>query len=224
MNKVKLISTSLIAGFLLLFSLDIITDFNETKIIIQQNKNTKQEIKEINKEIEEITKLEKDERVIEIKKVNAEVSEEINKLAEENELINKDIKEVINERLDIYGTEWEAEITDLDMCFHTCPSYQTITGKLTMMINDTGVIIKVLPEDDDREITISGEIVAVDEELGVYTINSLKDNEFTRRDFWDNTNMNFTIAVKDDILTCLLTFNYSWSSYGYNKAFILNRL
>lgn len=199
------------------------------KIIIQQNKNTRQEIKEINNKIKEITKLEKDESVIEIKKVNAEISEEINKLEEESELINKEIKEIINERLDIYNTEWQAEIEDLRMLFMSWKSgsggtYKNITGKLTMIISDTDVTIKVLPEGADKEITIAAEIVSVDEELGLYTIKSLMENEYTRGDFYNNTAMKFTIAVKDNSLTCILTNVFNSRNYDYNKAFILNRL
>ena len=226
MNRIKLISTSIIVGLLLLFSINIISDFNDIKIIIQQNKNTRQEITAINTEIKEIKKLEKDESVIEIKKENLEIKESINQLEGENELLNNDIENITTQRLNILNTKWEADVIDLNLCsgHNTCVNKISLTGKLKMEINDTGVIIKVLSEKDNTETTISAEIVSVDEELGIYTIQSISDN-YSSDNFSSNTNLFFHIAVKDNFLTCWLNYTYSiWDYYDYNQAFILNRL
>ncbi|AMC08270.1 hypothetical protein [Turicibacter sp. H121] len=225
MNRIKLISTGIIVVFILLFSTNIKNDFNETKTIIQQNKNTRQEIKEINTQIKEIKKMEKDESVIEMKKVNSEIKESIAQLEDENELLNKEIENITTQRLNILNTKWEADITDFNFCSGGNSTNKIrLTGKLKMEINDTGVIIKLLSEEDNKETTISAEIVSVDEELGIYTIKSISDNHYSDN-FSENKRLLFYIAVKEGYLTCWSTYKYDvWDYYDYNQAFILKQL
>ena len=222
----KLVYMIIVVGILFLFLLNILAQINNISLDIQRNYSINHEIKEMSKTIEEIELLANDERVLQIQKSNLDLSNEINKIKNENTLISENIDEITNNRLDILNTEWQGEVVNLMMNFPVSGvSRRELTGILNIKITETGVIITISPEDSNA-ITTLAEIVAVDESMGLYTIKSLKDNasssNFGGKNYYENNTMTFYVTVKNEAITCFITLDY----YGhrYSKAVTLKRL
>lgn len=226
MNNNKLVYIIIVMGISFLCLLNIMTQINDVSLGIQRNYSIHEETKEMSQTIEEIELLENDERVLQIQKSNLDLTNEINKIKNENILISEQIEEIINNRLDILNTEWQGEVVNLMMNFPVSGiSRRELTGILRIKITETGVIITISPE-DSNEITILAEIIAVDESMGLYTIKSLKDNasssRFDGKNYYDNNTMTFYVTVKNEAITCFITLQSS--GYRYSNAVTLNRV